>query len=102
MGKAQRDKGARFEREMVHKFSDAGMPAKRVPLSGATWLKSDIIVDIRGVERPMELKKRGDGFKQLYDWLGDANYALVVAADRRPPLVVLPFDNFAELAPSHD
>ena len=42
MGKMQRDKGARFEREIVKKLEFHDIKAKRVPLSGATWLKGDI------------------------------------------------------------
>ena len=43
MGKMQREKGARFERECVKQLNFHDIVAKRVPLSGATWLKGDII-----------------------------------------------------------
>lgn len=102
MGKSQRDKGARFEREMVLRFNAANesFAAKRVPLSGAGWIKGDIEAKVRGRVQKFELKKRAAGFKQLYDWLGEDNFGLIVAADRRPALVVTRFDDFAALAVS--
>ena len=87
MGKSQRDKGARFEREIVKKLNEAGISAKRVPLSGATWMKGDLLIGKDGDEEVAELKKRGNGFKQLYVWLDDHRY-LIVAADRKEPLIV--------------
>jgi hypothetical protein len=35
-----------------------------------------------------ELKKRGNGFKQLYEWIQESRY-LIVAADRSEPLMVM-------------
>jgi Holliday junction resolvase len=35
MARMSRDKGQRIERELVHLHLDAGIPASRVPLSGA-------------------------------------------------------------------
>ena len=35
MARLSRDKGQRIERELVHLHLDAGIPASRVPLSGA-------------------------------------------------------------------
>ena len=46
MGKMQKDKGARFEREIVKQLDLHEIEAKRVPLSGATWLKGDVIAKI--------------------------------------------------------
>ena len=92
MGKSQRDKGARFERQIVKKFNDSGIEAKRVPLSGATWLKGDVLID----NEVAECKKRGNGFKQLYDWIDEARY-LIVAADYKEPLVVVRIEDFIRL-----
>jgi Holliday junction resolvase len=98
MGKMQRDKGARFEREIVHKFEFHDIPARRVPLSGASWLKGDVIADLpNGESMTFELKKRGDGFKTLYDWLAKEGEALVICADRKKPMVVIDFDDFCDL-----
>jgi hypothetical protein len=43
-----------------------------------------------------EVKCRGNGFRQLYDWLADAD-ALIVRADRRDLLVVVPIRLAAEV-----
>jgi hypothetical protein len=43
-----------------------------------------------------EVKVRGNGFRQLYDWLSNAD-VLIVKADRRDPLAVLPLPLLVEL-----
>jgi len=100
MGKAQRDKGARFEREIVNRAKLHELDAQRVPLSGATnFAKGDVVVTAAsGVKWIFEAKKRGDGFKQIYAWLeAEAADALVIGADNKPPLVVLPMADFFDL-----
>ena len=98
-GKRSRQKGDRFEREIVARFQDEGFAAERVPLSGAAGgsFSGDITSPLMGVDRKWECKKRADGFRQLYDWI-DGNYGLVIAADRRRPMVVLDFEQFLILA----
>ncbi len=94
MGKMQRDKGYRVEREIVNYLKNNGIPAKRVPLSGASeGFKGDIIID---GSLKAEVKARKDGFKQIYDWLGDNDY-LFLKANRKPVLVVMHIDEFIKL-----
>ena len=94
MGKMQRNKGSRVEREIVNYLKDNGIPAKRVPLSGAAeGFKGDIIID--GSLRA-EVKARKDGFKQIYDWLEGNDY-LFIKANRKPVLVVMEIDEFIRL-----
>ena len=45
----------------------------------------------------VESKVRADGFRELYGWL-QGNDFLVVRADRREPLVVLPLRFAIEIA----
>lgn len=98
MGKFSRDKGARFEREIVHIFQACGIAAERVPLSGAARGKfsSDVSVPLGGADYRVEVKVRKNGFKMLYDWLYEvegnqqANDALVIKSDREEPLLVVP------------
>jgi hypothetical protein len=45
----------------------------------------------------IEVKARGDGFKQFYDWL-DGRDVLIVKADRQEPLVVVRLSLAAEIA----
>lgn len=97
MGKSQRQKGYRNERNLVHIFRAYGIPAQRVPLSGATpFARGDIEAEILGEKWRIEAKVRATGFKQLYSWL-EGNDALVVRADRQEALVVLPLRRFCEL-----
>lgn len=69
MGKMQRNKGARVERELVSQLKSEGWQAMRVPLSGATdYAKGDVDVwDETGFRFNIEVKSRKDGFKKLYD-----------------------------------
>ena len=96
MGKMQRDKGARFEREIVKQLDLHEIEAKRVPLSGATWLKGDVLAKINNEEFVFELKKRADGFKQIYDWSKDVD-ALIIGADRKKPIICMDLDDFCDL-----
>ena len=101
MGKMQRDKGARFEREIVNKLEFHDIKAKRVPLSGASWLKGDIIANLNNEDYVFELKKRGNGFKQIYEWIDEPD-ALIICADRKKPLVIMEFDTFCDLYNNKD
>jgi hypothetical protein len=98
-GRRSRDKGARAERALVHFLQDHGFSAQRVPLSGSAGgsFAGDATVPLLGVPRTVEVKVRGKGFRQLYDWL-DSRDLLIVRADRRAPLVVLPLSLAVEIA----
>jgi hypothetical protein len=50
-----------------------------------------------GSDKVVEVKCRADGFRELYRWL-EGRDLLVVKADRRDPLVVLPLRLAAEIA----
>jgi Holliday junction resolvase len=98
-GRASRQKGNRTERAIVRALQDAGFAAERVPLSGAARGRfgGDVSVPLLGVDRRVEVKARGNGFRQLYDWLGDHDF-LIVKADRLEPLVVLRLKFASEIA----
>ena len=70
-----------------------------MPLSGAAGgsYVGDITVPVLGVDRTVEVKVRGAGFRQLYAWL-DGRHLLIVGADRREPLIILPLKLAAEIA----
>lgn len=55
MGKSQRDKGARGERELVHTVTDHGLHAVKISRSGHPG--PDVLVEGLAVE----VKRRGDG-----------------------------------------
>lgn len=102
-GAHSRNKGARFERAIVHAFQDAGIAAERIPLSGAAGGKfaGDVTAPILGRDRIFECKKRADGFAEIYRWLA-ANYGVVLSRDRAEPLIAIRLADFVELAIAAD
>ena len=98
-GRASREKGNRTERAIVRLLQERGLAAERVPLSGAARGRfgGDVSVPVLGVDRRVEVKCRGNGFRELYKWLGGADM-LIVRADRRELLVVVPLKLGVEIA----
>jgi len=98
-GRASREKGNRGERAVVRFLQDRGFAAERVPLSGSARGRfgGDVSIPLLGADRRVEVKCRGDGFRQLYEWLEGHDF-LIVRADRREPLVVIPMKLAAEIA----
>ncbi|MDR3420103.1 MAG: hypothetical protein P4L80_02485 [Xanthobacteraceae bacterium] len=98
-GRRSREKGNRTERALVRFFQDHGFAAERVPLSGGAGgsYRGDLTVPLLGVDRVVEVKARAGGFRELYRWL-DGRDLLVVKADRRSPLVIVPLALAAKIA----
>ena len=98
-GRASREKGNRTECAIVRILQEHGFAAERVPLSGAAHGRfgGDVSVPLLGADRRVEVKCRGNGFRQLYDWL-EGHHFLIVRADRRELLVVIPLKLAAEIA----
>jgi hypothetical protein len=71
MAKMSRDKGQRIERELAHLHVDAGIPATRVPLSGAAGGAFSGDLHILDFTAEVKAPKDGRGFRQLEAWLGD-------------------------------
>jgi len=95
-GKASRDKGAAYEREIVNWHRERGVDAERVPLSGAT--KGNYASDIKlgpSLGLTAECKRRARAYKDLYDALDqDDSDMLFVRRDRERTLVVLPLETY--------
>ncbi|MFY0760206.1 hypothetical protein AB1K32_15150 [Metabacillus dongyingensis] len=92
MGKSQRDKGMRREREFAKLINGL-----RVPLSGA---QEGYANDVKGLGLEWEVKARKTGFKTLYDWVLDEREnpdALALKVDHQPWLVVMTLDKFLEM-----
>jgi len=98
-GRRSRSKGARTERSIVNALRASGIAAVRVPLSGAVGGRfvGDIILPLIGRDLCLEVKARGDGFRELYRWLNQRD-ALIVKANRQEPLVVLRLSLATEVA----
>lgn len=92
-GRKSRNKGYRGEHELVVKLNENLISAKRVPLSGGSWVKGDIILEGLGVG---EVKLRADGFKEIYKWLANNDF-LFIKRDRDQYLVVMPLDDWMEM-----
>lgn len=96
-GRRSKRKGDRIEREVVARHVALGVPAQRVPLSGAAGglFGGDVVAE--GIGR-IEVKARasGAGFVTLAKWLGNAD-ALVLRQDHAEALVVLPWATYARL-----
>lgn len=95
-GKASRDKGANFEREIVNWHKNCDVPAERIPLSGA--VKGNYKGDIRlgpTLGLLAECKRKARGFGTLYDALSqDDADLLFVRDDRKETLVVMPLETY--------
>jgi hypothetical protein len=83
----------------VRALQAAGFGAERVPLSGSAGGRycGDLTVPILGRDHVVEVKVRATGFSQLYAWL-DGRDILVVRADRKEPLVIVPLALGVEIA----
>lgn len=93
-GKHSRNKGARFEREIVNTLKERGYLAERIPLSGAMGtFKGDVQVKIGNRTLKFECKSLANGFKFLYHNLGD-NSGLILRADKKEALIVLRFSEW--------
>lgn len=95
-GKASRDKGANFEREVVNWHKDRSVEAERIPLSGA--VKGNYSGDLKiGPEQALlaECKRRARAWQDLYDALDqDGSDMLFIRKDRERTLVVLPLETY--------
>jgi hypothetical protein len=93
MSNMSRRKGARNELSVVHELQRHGIPATK--RSAMYRPGHDIDAEIRGRRLRIEVKARAD-FTTLHRWLSGAD-CLVLRADRKPALVVLPLALAASL-----
>ena len=95
-GKPSRDKGAKFEREVVNWHKDRNVAAERIPLSGA--VKGNYSGDLKiGPQQALlaECKRRARAWQDLYDALDQDNSdMLFIRKDRERTLVVLPLETY--------
>lgn len=109
-GKLSRDKGLRTEREIVALHRKIGIPAERVPLSGAAGYQAngeDVDLYPWGTNSaPLccQVKRLAGprGTKGVIDALGDADalflrYDAAPGEQARPPLIVLPWSTWERL-----
>ena len=65
-GRASRQKGNRMKRAIERLLQERGFAAERVPRSGAARGRfgGDVSVHVLGVDCHIEVKCRGDGFRE--------------------------------------
>ena len=98
-GRKSRDKGNRLERALVAQLQAAGFGAERVPLSGSLggrWT-GDITLPLLGRDLVVEAKTRGNGFRQIYDWIENRDL-LALKANRKDVLIVIRLRQAVEIA----
>jgi hypothetical protein len=97
-GRSPRPKGDWLERALVRRLAQLGIVSVRVPGSGCKGgkFRGDLVLPLCGRELVVEVKPHGNGFKQLYTWLARRDL-LLIKADRRDVLVVLPLSLAAEI-----
>ena len=92
-GKSNRRRGGAFERRVVVRFVSAGVPAEKVPLSGALATHpGDVLVN--GQDRA-ECKYLKGGQKSLRRWL-EGNRFVVTGEARKEPLVTVRMTDFLQ------
>ena len=95
MANKSRRKGACEERALVRYLQARGFAAEKTSRTG--YRGPDLTVPLLGIERVVEVKCRANGFRELYTWLADRDI-LIVRANRREPLCILPMWLASEIA----
>ena len=104
-GRQAKRKGREGEKQVEKELNKYGLEAYRVPLSGALKgrFSGDVKCKIGGVEKKIEVKRRKDGFKELYKFLEQDNSDMVFArADRKGWLVIMPVEQLISLLPGKE
>lgn len=93
---ASKSKGRRAEHLVADRLTEAGIPARRQPLSGSLLeFKGDVVLSCG---KRIEVKNRESIAGYLWDWIaqGEADY-LVIKKNHKQPLVLMSFDDFVDL-----
>ncbi len=90
-------KGYRVEREIVKLHEAIGIPAERIPLSGAAGgsFKGDVVIDGHW-RAEVKCRGSGSGFSTMEKWLGD-NDLLFLKKDRSMPFVAMTWETYQKL-----
>jgi len=74
MGRSSKQKGAAYELRIVRNHEDAGLGARKVPLSGAlAEYPGDVVIADRWLGE-VKARKLANGFKKVRDWLGSNDF----------------------------
>lgn len=99
MANPSRDKGIRFEKEVVEILKAYGYDAKRVPLVGEDGTKkgrADVVIALpNGDSVKIQTKHRDNLSMDLWNWLEGVDW-LIVRRNYKEPLLVLPLRNVSD------
>ncbi len=93
MGRMQRNKGARIEREIVHLHHAAAIPAEKVSRTGHSGPDLQIANEFSG---EVKARKSGEGFATLERWLGVTDL-LFLRRDRQKPMICMSWATYVQL-----
>lgn len=94
MTSKNKQKGNRFEREIVNIAKSLGLEAQRAYASDGRSLGCSEKVDVLLANKKLQLKAR----KTLPKWLSLEDVdAVIIKADRQDPLVLIPLAEYLEL-----
>lgn len=94
-GRYSRNKGYRAENELVHIFTDAGIPIKRVPLSGAmkSFQGGDLLEPNGQVYEVKIRNKINDTFYEITS----NNTIGLIRGDKKPWLIVMKLEDYFKI-----
>ena len=93
-GNYSKNKGYRYENELVHKFQDLGVIAHRVPLSGACeGYKDDLVVMD---QYNIEAKRRKKLNQMFYNVLAKCKFG-IAREDNNHDIVFMKIETFVDL-----
>lgn len=85
-GRRNRRRGAMTEREIVNMLRDAGIAAEKISRSG--YIGPDLRIQD---EFTAEVKHRKGGMSILTRWLAGVDMLFIREAQKREPIVVMPY-----------
>lgn len=97
MSSASKNKGSRVEREIRDAHLEVGIPAKKMPLSGALGgeYAGDLLIAGK-LRAEVKARKSGSGFAMIQKWLG-SNDLLFLRENNDSPKVVMPMEIYLTL-----
>lgn len=97
MSSASKNKGSRVEREIRDAHLQVGIPAKKMPLSGALGgeYAGDLLIAGK-LRAEVKARKSGSGFAMIQKWLG-SNDLLFLRENNDSPKVVMPMEIYLTL-----
>ena len=103
IGKHNKQHGYRAEKKVVEVLKELGLPAQRVPLSGATdFQKGDVLIGDplmrNNISMEVEVKRREKGFSTVFNlYNGNDSPVLAIYTPNKGILFVMDPEEFSKL-----